>query len=170
MPKDFRGRCKGYAFVEYENAQDCATAIEAADQTQYFSLACFKFVFPAKDTNSRLFGRTIRLEPATGAPKTASGERRPFDRRQGGDRGERRPYFQRDGGERREYRPREPREPREYTPREPSEPQSREFSTLRTCAGIIAARRPVQLTQMNALVGRRMFGLAASVAFRRRLM
>src|SRR2546430_1245942 len=45
MPKDFRGRCKGYAFVEYENAQDCATAIEAADQTQYFSLVS-KFLFP----------------------------------------------------------------------------------------------------------------------------
>ncbi len=45
MPKDFRGRCKGYAFVEYENAQDCATAIEAADQTQYFSLVRFKFLF-----------------------------------------------------------------------------------------------------------------------------
>jgi hypothetical protein len=121
-----------------------------------------------------MYERTIRLEPATGSVRKFNssrgderGERRLFDRREGG---ERRPHFQRDDGERRAYRPREPRERGEYVPREPSEPQSREFSTLRTCAGIVAARRPVQLTQMNALAGRRMFGLAASVVFRRRLM
>ena len=121
-----------------------------------------------QDLTSRLFGRTIRLEPATGSRQLGN-------RREGG--GERRPYNPREGGERREYRPRERfenRERREYTPRgdaPPSgEPQSREFSTLRSCAGVIAARRPVQLTQMNALVGRRMFGLAASVVLRRRLM
>ena len=179
MPKDFRGRCKGYAFVEYENAADCANAIEGADQTQYilfpdpflFCLPAISCCLPSQSLIYRLFGRTIRLEPATGGPRTASDGPRQFDRRGGG---ERRPYTPRDGGERREYRPRERfenREPREYTPRDdPSEPQSREFSTLRNCAGVIAARRPVQLTQMNALVGRRMFGLAASVVLRRRLM
>jgi hypothetical protein len=98
----------------------------------------------------RLFGRTIRLEPATGSRKDAgSGPPR----------------------ERREF----PREGREYRPREPREPQDpsggfREFSTLRPAvAGFIAARRPVQLNQVNALVGRRMFGLAASAVLRRRI-
>ena len=37
IPKDFRGRCKGYAFVEFENAKDCAAAIENADRTLYDS-------------------------------------------------------------------------------------------------------------------------------------
>jgi RNA recognition motif-containing protein len=35
IPKDFRGRCKGYAFLEFENAADCAKAIEGSDRTQY---------------------------------------------------------------------------------------------------------------------------------------
>jgi len=167
IPKDFRGRCKGYAFLEYENAGDCANAIEGANNTQYASLAFLSCPWKRKDLTPRLFGRTIRLEPATGARKT-------FEPREGGDE-RRRSYPPRDG-ERREYRPRERfgerEQRREFTPRRDDsfEPQSREFSTLRNCAGVIAARRPVQLTQMNALVGRRMFGLAASVVLRRRLL
>ena len=80
----------------------------------------------------RMFGRTIRLEPATGSRRLA-----PDD----GDRPAR------------------------------SDRQAREFSTLKpTLPGFMAVRRPVQLTQFNPMVGRRMFGLAASLVLRRRLI
>jgi hypothetical protein len=94
----------------------------------------------------RMFGRTLRLEPATGSRKTAGS----------GQMGEQRPRrfdSQRSPG--------------------PSAPSGgfREYSTLRaTLPGFLAARRPVALNQVNALVGRRMFGLAASVVLKRRVI
>ena len=39
-----------------------------------------------------------------------------------------------------------------------------------TLPGFLAVRRPVTLNQVNALVGRRMFGLAASVVLKRRVV
>jgi hypothetical protein len=87
-----------------------------------------------------MFGRTIRIEPATGTRKAA------------GEFGERRP-------------------PRRDFERRAPEGDYREFSTLRaTVPGFLAVRRPVALTQVNALVGRRMFGLAASVVLKRRVV
>lgn len=94
-----------------------------------------------------MFGRTLRLEPATGSRKTAA-----------------------------EFGDRQPREYRERRPpsggyREPSPGGYREFSTLRsTVPGFLAVRRPVALNQVNALVGRRMFGLAASIVLKRRVI
>jgi hypothetical protein len=103
-----------------------------------------------------MFGRTIRIEPATGQRKEPGAFR---ERRDFGDQGDRRP--------RREFRDRG----------EDGENRSggfREFSTFRPAVmgapALMAVRRPVQLTQVNALVGRRMFGLAASAVFRRRLV
>ena len=115
---------------------------------------------PPSELIFRMFGRTLRIEPATGTRKEPGSfrERRDFGgdgegsrpRREGGfrsreDRGE----YQRGGG-------------------------FREFSTFRAAgmgvSGLMGVRRPVQLTQVNALVGRRMFGLAASVLSRRRLV
>lgn len=91
-----------------------------------------------------MFGRTLRLEPATGSRKSPgdfSGERRPR-REFGGPR-----EGQQSGG------------------------GFREFSTLRaTVPGFLAVRRPVALNQVNALVGRRMFGLAASIVLKRRVV
>lgn len=96
----------------------------------------------------RMFGRTIRLEPATGSRKTA-----------GGGYGDRR----QDRFVENEFRP--PRRANQETG------GYREYSTLRPAVpGFLAARRPVALTQVNALVGRRMFGLAASVVLRRRVV
>ena len=139
IPKDFRGRCKGYAFIEFENSQDCAAAIEGADRTQYsapFSLTL----------TVRMFGRTLRLEPATGARKAPG------------------------SGPMREQRPR-----RFDSPGSAGSSASsggfREYSTLRApLPGFFAVRRPVALNQVNALVGRRMFGLAASVVLKRRVV
>jgi hypothetical protein len=94
-----------------------------------------------------MFGRTVRLEPATGSKKTA-------------------------GTFRENQRPREFRPQGQY--RDESSSSSggyREFSTLRAVIpGFMVARRPVQLNQFNALVGRRMFGLAASVVLRKRVV
>src|SRR5271170_1057276 len=45
IPKDFRGRCKGYAFIEYENAQDCAAAVEGADRSQSLPLPNHSLMF-----------------------------------------------------------------------------------------------------------------------------
>lgn len=108
--------------MEYENSQDCAAAIEGADRTQYFVL------FSSADR--RLFGRTVRLEPATGPKRT------PFRSSVG-----------------------------------QSQYGSRNFSTLRpVVAEVMPVRRPVQLIQVNALLGRRIIGLAASVVLRRRVI
>ena len=103
-----------------------------------------------------MFGRTIRIEPATGTKKEPGSFR---ERRDFGDQPDRRP--------RREFRDRG----------DGGENRSggfREFSTFRPAVmgapALMAVRRPVQLTQVNALVGRRMFGLAASAVFRRRLV
>lgn len=94
-------------------------------------------IFPSSSNFYRLYGRTIRLEPATGGRKRA-GEFRDHDR------------------------DRRPQNPQGY----------REFSTLRpfVAGAMIPSRRPAQLNQVNALVGRRMFGLAASLLTRRRFM
>ena len=35
IPKDFRGRCKGYGFIEFESSVDCAKALEGLDRTQF---------------------------------------------------------------------------------------------------------------------------------------
>jgi hypothetical protein len=103
-----------------------------------------------------MFGRTLRIEPATGTKKEPGSFR---ERRDFGDQPDRRP--------RREFRDREDRG-------ESRNGGFREFSTLRPAVmgvpTLMAVRRPVQLTQVNALVGRRMFGLAASAVFRRRLV
>jgi hypothetical protein len=90
-------------------------------------------MFPPFSNVFRLFGRTIRLEPATGTRKRAG-----------------------------EFQDRRPRIPDGH----------REFSTLRPAVAgfVMPVRRPVQLSQVNALVGRRMFGLAASLLTRRRVM
>jgi len=89
----------------------------------------------------RMFGRTIRLEPATGSRKA------PGDRN-GGDRPVRSMRGPPDG-----------------------EGRAREFSTLRpTLSGFMAVKKPVQLTQINPIVGRRMFGLAASMVLKRRFI
>jgi len=87
----------------------------------------------------RMFGRTIRLEPATGS-------RRVQGDRNGGDRPVR-------------------------SMRGVGEGRAREFSTMRpTLSGFMAVKKPVQLTQINPIVGRRMFGLAASMVLKRRLI
>ena len=94
----------------------------------------------------RMFGRTLRLEPATGSRKAPGS----------GQFGEERP--------------------RRFDSQRPNQSSSssggfREYSTLRaTVPGFLAVRRPVGLNQVNALVGRRMFGLAASVVLKRRVV
>lgn len=113
-----------------------------------------------------MFGRTIRLEPATGqrttrdsnAPRQFGDRREGGYRREGGHRNNRGEVGEEGGdSEFRESRP--PRDNSGY----------REYSTLRPIAAGFMARRPVQLTQVNALVGRRMFGMAASVVLRKRM-
>jgi len=110
-----------------------------------------------------MFGRTLRIEPATGTRKEAGSFR---DRREPGEGGEDRPP-------RRQFQDRGDRQFRGRGDRGDEFRSSggfREFSTLRPASlggvrqALMAVRRPVQLTQVNALVGRRMFGLAASVA------
>ena len=81
-----------------------------------------------------MFGRTLRLEPATGSRKAPGS----------GQFGEERP--------------------RRFDSQRPNQSSSssggfREYSTLRaTVPGFLAVRRPVGLNQVNALVGRRMLG------------
>jgi hypothetical protein len=102
--------------------------------------------------NQRLFGRTLRLEPATGSRKVYGEGSSNAGRFQRSDREGRRDAGRDDGRFQR------------------SDDFHREFSTLRPIAAGFVARRPVQLTQVNALVGRRMFGFAASLVFKRRLV
>jgi hypothetical protein len=91
-----------------------------------------------------MFGRVLRLEPATGRKINAEDgdprERR-FPRREGGT------PFRRD--------------------------DRHEFSTLRLARPLVpsmaAVQRPVVLPQINPILGRRMFGLAASIVLRRRV-
>lgn len=93
----------------------------------------------------RMFGRTIRLEPATGSRKAPGS----------GDMGDRPRRFdsQRSAGS------------------SASSGGYREYSTFRPALpGFLAVRRPVALNQVNALVGRRMFGLAASIVLKRRVV
>lgn len=119
-----------------------------------------------------MFGRTLRIEPATGSRKEPGSFR---ERREPGEGGDDRPPRRefRDRGDR-EFRDRGDRQFRDRGDRGGESRSSggyREFSTLRAVPlGLMAVRRPVQLTQVNALVGRRMFGLAASVVLRRRLV
>ena len=96
-----------------------------------------------------MFGRTLRIEPATGTKREPGTFRRNFI---GNDDGRRPP--------RREFRDRSG---------QGFGGGFREFSTLRAgLGGMTRGMRPVQLMQVNALLGRRMFGLAASAVLRRR--
>jgi hypothetical protein len=97
-----------------------------------------------------MFGRTVRLEPALGSKKEPGEFSRPRNDRNrklsGGGGGRGGDYHKSDGFD------------------------EREFSTFRPgFTGIMAARQTVRLTQVNALAGRRMFGLAASLVLRRRV-
>lgn len=110
-----------------------------------------------------MFGRTLRIEPATGTKKEPGSFRERRDFGNSDDRGPRRDF--RDRGGDRPFRDR--------ADRGGNSGGFREFSTMRgpvATMGLMGVRRPVQLTQVNGLVGRRMFGLAASAVLRRRLV